>query len=173
MQYLQRQISSFIGNDSSPDPVTYGIGDRVWTLQDVYPSKIQVLGDGDVLASEISIATMTTVGLSLPHGYVNGGTYATNGTLSFFLRTTQTIKIVTDLLLPTGETTNTVLVRAGIASDSNGFYSFTGRIKSITVTNPQAVAATIEYFSWQYPVDITVAEAWRDGAQTIGTAPTA
>ncbi len=162
--YLQRQISAFIGNSSYTDPVRYGIGDRIWASQDVYPAKIQILNDGDIMADEITFAALGSGALPLPSGYTSAGR------LSVFMRVSSTVKIV---IVSPSVSTSTVLVKAGTATDSNGFFSFTGRVTSMTVTNPSATAAaTVEYFAWEYPSDITVAAAWRDGAQTIGTAPT-
>lgn len=163
--YIQRQISAFLGNGTDIDPVQYGIADRLWTEQDVYPAKIQIISDGGVIADQISVAASGgTATLPLPQAHV-----AATSKLAFFLTTDHTVKVT---IARPDSTTSVLLVRAGTSSDSPGAYAFTGLVTSILVTNAGTAAAIINYFCWDYPADITVGSAWRDGAQTTGTAPT-
>lgn len=162
--YVQRQISAFLGNSDATDPVEYGIGDRIWSMQDVYPSKIMIVNSGGYSVNEFVVAASGTFALDLPQSYTS------SQKLAVYIWAAQTVKVTT---LRPGTTTSVVLIRAGTASDSGGFFAVTGRITAISVVNPSSTAtATVQYFCYQYPSDISVAAAWRDGAQTIGTAPT-
>ncbi len=164
--YIQRQITAFVGNGTSSDPVTYGIGDRIWSSQDVYPAKIMIIDDGGWIADELVVASGGgTAILPFPQNHTN------LLKLSFFLSCDKTVKVT---VTKPDSTVSKVLVRAGTATDSRGAYSFTGLVigNGIVVTNAGASNATIRYFCWDYPADITIGSAWRDGAQTVGTAPT-
>ncbi len=59
-EYVQRQISGFIGNSNETNPAMYGIGDRFWSSQDIYPAKIQIIDDGNIMANEIVFAALAS-----------------------------------------------------------------------------------------------------------------
>lgn len=158
--FVQRQISAFCGDGSLPDPVNYGVADRTWSSQDVYPSKILMLPDGIQEADEISVAANGgTATLALPANY--------DPALRLFvvIRSTQTI---TCHVVSPDHPDSTTVLRAGATAGMDGLLSFTGTVTSIDVTNNQTTAATVEYFMFEYPPDLGSPDAWRDGTQTTG-----
>jgi hypothetical protein len=50
---------------------------------------------------------------------------------------------------------------------SAGIFSWTGTVTGITVNIPGAAASTVSFMMWTLP-DITIAEGWRQGAQSSG-----
>lgn len=156
--YVQRQFSAFLGNGSNTDPVMYGVANRLWTSQDVYPAKILKLASGEAQTVVLFLNVDSAGTVSLPSGYVS------TSKLMFTLSTDSTVKVVT---VSPDHPTSTVLVKA--ATGQNGLFSFVGTVTSIVVTNESLTAtATVIYNLFEYP-DITDPDSWRDGTQTTGS----
>lgn len=160
--YVQRQFSGFLSIGTATDPVTVGLTSRAWELQDVYPSNILKLEPGlfSTTTARIDAALSTTHTASLPSSYTSASR------LSFTLRTDQNIRV--SVVSPDHpDSVCLVYVPAG----QFGFYSVVQTVTSIKIVNISASDATIEYCCFQYP-DLTSADSWRDGYQTLGVIST-
>ncbi len=165
MEYIQRQFAGFLGIGSSTEPVNYSLSKRVWDMRDTYPANVLQIADGLRLSFETQIASGGTLTLPLPPAY------DTDEKLFVSLRSNVLVKVVTQIPIVG---TSAALLRPGAATDQNGVHSFVSRATSITVTNPSAATATVQYTAFQLP-DLELSTSWRDGYQTTGvyrTTPT-
>ncbi len=160
--YLQRQFSGFLSAEAATDPVTVAYTDRLWELQDVYPSNILKFGAGlySHTAARVDAALSTTHTASLP------SSYASTSRLSFTLRTDQNIRVT---VVSPDHPDSVVLVY--VPDGETGLYSVVETVTSIKIVNISDTDATIEYVCFQYP-DLTDADSWRDGYQTLGVIST-
>ncbi len=161
-EFAQRQITGFMGPGTALLANQYDPSAYLWQIQDVYPSKVMKLDPGKFTSGSLTIAaTSGSDTLPLP------GNYSSARRLAVFIASTQTIKCVT---VSPAHATSTVMITAGSAQ--SGLLIFNERVTSITLSNAGSTAATVDYTTWEYPADITVAAAWQDGDQTIGTVAT-
>ncbi len=158
MEYIQRQFAGFLGVGSNTDPVTYSISNRVWDMRDTYPANVLQVADGLRLSFESQIASLGTLVLPLPPEY------DTAEKLFVCIRSNLLVKVAT--VIPIIGTSSS-LIRPGLATDQNGVQSFISRVTSITITNPSATTATVQYTAFQLP-DLAASASWRDGYQTTG-----
>ncbi len=156
--YIQRQMAGFMAVGTSTDPVTYSLSSRVWDMRDCYPANILQIDSGLRISFETQIAASGSLLLPLPADYSDASK------LFVCLRSNVLVKVVT--VMPVAGT-STALLRPGAATDQNGIHSFVARTTSITVSNPSATTATIQYVAFEYP-DLTASASWRDGYQTTG-----
>lgn len=157
-QFVQRQISAFCGMGTETDAVEYGIADRSWSQQDVYPAKILKLDDGKQENDQFTLAAGSSQAIKLPQSY------DVTKRLFVVVRATETVKIVTS----SAEPTSTVLVRAGNADVQDSILSFVSLgVTSVLVSNPTAISAVVESFCYEYP-DLDSPDSWRDGTLTTG-----
>jgi hypothetical protein len=158
-QFVQRQISAFCGMGVETDPVEYGVAERSWVQQDVYPAKILKLADGKQENDQFTLAPADGATIKLPQAY------DPTKRLFVVVRATETVRITT----ASAEPASTILLRAGLADVQDGIISFVALgVTSVQVYNPTAVSTVVEAFCYEYP-DLTKADSWRDGTQTIGT----
>ncbi len=154
--YILRQLdsSTLTGADIASEALT---NDQRQQIVDVNPRYLLTLsGDGKFSSDYTQIAASGVFDVPLPQSYV------TTNNLHLCLTSDQTIQVAT-----TGANRNsTVMGRAGL--NQGGGLTQCGPVTSITITNPQAVAANVEYFMFELPNVLSVA-GWRDGALATGT----
>ncbi len=156
--FIQRQFAGWIAPGTDTDPVTYPPSTRVWETRDVYPSSILKIEDGLQISFETTLATLGSLVLPLPQLYDSANR------LFVLIRSNLLVKLVT--IHPVLGTSSSLL-RPGADTDQNGFQSFVGRVTSITLTNPSATTATIQYMAYEYP-DLTLSASWQNSFQTPG-----
>ncbi len=155
--YILRQLdsSTLAGADVASEALT---NDQRQQIVDVNPRYIlQLAGDGKFSSDFTQIAgSGTTFSVPLPQKYV------TTNYLHVCLTSDQTIMVST-----TGANgASDVMVRAGI--NQVGVLTQCGPVTAITLTNPGATAANIEWFLFELPNVLSV-NGWRDGSMATGT----
>lgn len=156
--YLQRQFAGWLAPGNDEDPVTYPPQSRVWDLRDVYPSNVLQIDQGLQNSFETTIATLGSLTVALPQLYVS------TEKLFVLIRGNKLLKVVT--VIPVAGTSS-ALLRPGLDTDQNGVHCFCSRVTSITITNPSADTATVQYFLFQMP-DLSLAASWEQGYQVTG-----
>lgn len=120
-----------------------------------------LLGPGKVSADFTQVAATVTFNIPLPQAYV------TTNMLHVSLASDQTVEVSWTI----GGVVQNAMIRAGLATDQNGVLVFCGPVTALSVKNPQAVAANVEWLLFELPAIGTVA-GWRDGSLATGlTAP--
>lgn len=130
------------------------LGISKWTMRDVDPNTRLVVEEQD--NAEIVMVTTASFTIQLPEDYTGADRLFAIFESDGILRVAVTL---TDM------STSTVLVRG--TSDAKGFYSFTEKVSSITISNPSAVSINVRYAVMTYP-DLTVAASFRGGASVFG-----
>jgi hypothetical protein len=161
--FVQRQLAATLGPGSATTLAQFAPSAALWSFRDVYPANILKLADGKHTTGDIPLTITDPRTIPLPKDY------DTANKLAVFISSTQTIKVVT---VSPSTPTSTLLLRAGLASDQRGFMSFVDRVTSITITNPQPVAAVVSFMVYEYPSDLTDPDNWRDGVETTGVVTT-
>lgn len=154
--YLSRQFSGFV----VPGAETNASASQqyIWQMTDVPMKYILSLADGKVQHDIITVAASGTATLTIPNKY------DVTQPLFALILTSGTIKAVAVFASPI-LMTSTVLIKAG--GNQEGMASWVGETTSITLTNPQTAAVTVEYLLYEVP-DLTVATSWRIGSQATG-----
>lgn len=158
--FIQRQFSGFLAVGEATDPVT--VASRAWELQDVYPSTILKLEPGKFSTTTVRIPAdrADTQTVDLP------SSYDVTQRLCFVLSTDQDLLIA--VVSPDHPASSTVVYAP---ADQLGVYSVVETITSITITCIAGDDAFVSYFVFEYP-DLTSADSWRDGYQTLGVVST-
>lgn len=153
--YIQRQIQAFLATGDAPaiaEATTFP-----WRQRDVRPSLVLVLAAGKQDSDAIRLNAGQSYALPLPSDY------DTTRPLFCALKASSAAKVVT---VSPAHATSTALIKA--ASGYPGILQWTGRVTSITVSNPHATDATlVEYFLHELP-DLTLAASFRGGFMAFG-----
>lgn len=154
--YILRQIdSTTLAGAQSSEAMS---NDQRQQIADMNPRYVmQLAGDGQFSSDFTQIAgSGATYNVPLPLNYTAGQM------LHICLTTDQTIMITT-----TGGPfgTSNTMIYAGTSSP--GILVQCGVITSLTITNPGATAANVEWFMFQLP-NILVNAGWKDGSLATG-----
>lgn len=125
---------------------------------DVHPRFILKLAAGKLVNDYTTLDASASFTIPLPNAYSSANR------LFVMLRSNKTLKVTT---VSPAHATSVVMLKAGAAATQNGIYTFVDRVTSITLLNPQATVAKVEWFCFEYP-DITKASGWRDGDFALG-----
>lgn len=165
-EFIQRQITGTVGIGDYTTMAQFDPSKNVWSLNDVRPTTIMKIDPGKHSSGVLTIpATTGTATVPLPESY------DTANRLAVFIFSNTIIKCVT---VSPAHSTSSVLIKPSAASNANssneqrGILNWIGRVTSITLSNVQSVAATVQYMMWEYPTDISASTTWRSGAQTTG-----
>jgi hypothetical protein len=131
--------------------------DQRQQIVDMNPRYIMALaGDGQFTSDYTQVAgSGSTFVVPLPQNYTAGQM------LHLCLTSDQTIMVTTTGGIGTQKT----MIYAG--TSSLGVLTQCGIITALTITNPSAVAANIEWFMFQLP-NVLVNAGWRDGSLATG-----